>query len=380
MAKVYVLITDPQVRKSFDIYNVVRKQYPQYRTLVAENRQGLGRKVSRFFTHGGTATVLLREDHWAADLADWLTKHPEDTLVYFPIEESTTLRFYDFLKEHSFSNLKFALPEEETFHLVRDKHAFTAYCAEHQLPAPALIEDLQLLKDHFVPVVAKPRVGSGSLGLRLIHSPQQIAELESIDWSEYVVQEMLDTPKDVKGAFFLMDKGHVVGYYGHQRIRTYPPEGGVTVFSRLDMNEALREAGEKILGRLKWNGLAMIEYLPQKGSGAFKAIEINPRAWGSILLSEVAGQRFIGNYLRLALGDAPEPVVPKSNAFIRWVFPYDFILLATRKMSFGEFFRRPQPTTYINFSYTSFGRGLAFILASIFNVSNLKKLWRKIRQ
>jgi len=117
----------------------------------------------------------------------------------------------------------------------------------------------------------------------------------------------------VPGVFYLFENGKMVSYYGHKRIRTYTIEGGVTVYSKISFNEQIKKMGENLLSKLNWSGLAMVEFLFDKRVNDYKIIEVNPRLWGSIFLSEFANTKFIRNYINLSIAVKEE----KSEVIIK---------------------------------------------------------------
>ena len=99
-----------------------------------------------------------------------------------------------------------------------------------------------------------------------MNSPDDLSFLDDIG-EEYLLQEMLQNPLNVEGAFFLFNNGEPVSYYGHKRLRTYPVKAGVTVYSKISYNNVIEKAGINLLKKLNWHGLAMVEFLFDPKSG-----------------------------------------------------------------------------------------------------------------
>ena len=169
----------------------------------------------------------------------------------------------------------------------------------------------------------------------------------------------------------------MIGAYTHKRIRTSPEEGGVTVLSSLNENPQLIEQGKKLLEFAGWEGLIMLEYIYDERSGEYKLIEANPRSWGSIMLSEYCGANLLSNYIRVCLGK--EIVAPemKKEAYIRWLFPMDLLNWVKKKGKMKGFWNFKN-TCFINWTYARKDSALFFILASVFNLHNLKSLFGRI--
>jgi len=230
----------------------------------------------------------------------------------------------------------------------------------------------------FVPLIAKPAIGSGALGHIHVDQPEDLGKLQSLT-EPYVIQRKLANPREVRGGFFLMEKGRLLAYYGHRRLRTYPPEGGVTVYSAYEEDEDIRTLGTRVLEELNWTGLAMLEFLFDERDREYKLIEINPRLWGSILLSEFSGARLVEKYIQRCLGEQLTDSSIDLQAKIRWLIPYDILhglRGGWRKKNFWRLDR--SHTTYINMSFASPWRSFCWHLFSILDPEKLHKLYRKM--
>ena len=74
----------------------------------------------------------------------------------------------------------------------------------------------------------------------------------------------------------------------------------------------------------------------------YKVIEINPRMWGSVLLSEFCEANFLQKYIDLILGGIEIENRPIKDCSIRWVFPYDIIYFIKHLTSPFRFFNSPK--------------------------------------
>jgi len=366
-------------RKTFAVVNILQRVYNLPLLLFAE-------KDHRFqlpLIYGQRVHPLRNTspEDFERDLMPVLEQHRDETLVYLPVSEKATLFFYDLLARHSFPNIQYLLPEKEAFLLTSDKARFQQYCEQYGFPVPRSYEkdDLKHLEKNFRPVIAKLKSGAGSVGMKYIDSVEQLSALQQLDFNVYLVQERIISSEKVAGAFFLCQEGKTVAYYGHRRLRTFPPEGGVTVFSKAEDNPEAKQIGEALLAHLGWNGFAMIEFIQDNRTGEWKIIELNPRLWGSVLLSEFTGARFLKTYVDLCLQKPVSPQPADHTRFIRWLFPFDLLNVLKGKISWGEFFHlAPDTTCYINLTYSNWRRASLFLIYFTFNFRSIKRLFKKL--
>jgi predicted ATP-grasp superfamily ATP-dependent carboligase len=370
-----IILSDLHTRKSFDLYNILRKRGYQVdifsQSGLFQNilfRIAYGQKVNRWHKDGMKVSLQT------------MLENKRYKYVYLPVEESTTKFIYDFIVTNDTSNLYYLLPPKESFDAVRDKGNFSEYCSKNNFPIPKEFQFENLVEAGDLPcrLIIKPRVGSGSFGILYIDSFHELIQLSDINFDEFIIQERLENSQDIYGAFFLFNDGNFVSYYGHKRIRTYPIEGGVTVFSKSDLNDKLMLNGSKLLESLNWSGLAMIEFLYDRKTDSFKIIEVNPRVWGSIMLSEFCESNMIENYIRASVGRNLIESTAKQGKFIRWFFPWDVFLFLKRKGRIENFWEfNSKETCYINFSYAPWYRGLLYLIFNMLSLDNLKKFFKK---
>lgn len=368
-----ILLTDIGNRKSFDVYNCLKKL--NYDLILTSDDLSLCNRL--VYAEEVYELNKSTEERFVSDLEGIVKSFRNEKLVFVPVEEDTILLFFEYVEKYGQKNFCYALPDKFIFELSRDKKRLSRFCDENEIPHPRELT-LERLKNDFVEVVAKPCVGSGSKGLIFVHNQNELEKLTDCG-SEYLVQELMPNPAGVQGAFFLFNRGKEIGFYGHKRLRTYPVKAGVTVFSEIEFDSRIRKAGSRLLEKLNWHGLAMVEFLLDPITGNYNVIEINPRVWGSFLLSEFAGTGFLKNYVNLSLGLPIEKFTPRQDVKIRWFFPFDLVNYIERRGAINNFWSFDTGSTcYIGFTYANKLKSLLFILCSIINVKKLKKFLEKV--
>lgn len=370
----YILLTDPFSRKTFDIANILKRK--NYKLLVACSG-GFFKSilVKALYT---SKTVQLSENNFTDDINVIENNYK---FVFFPIEEKTILKFYEYLKYNLNSNIKSLLPTQQIFNLVRDKGIFSNFCLSNGINVPKEYTFNEIYNMKILPssLIIKPKIGAGSVGIKFIDDISNINILDTLDSSKYLIQERIKNGQNILGGFFLANDGDLVSYYGHKRIRTYPEEGGVTVYSKVDINEEIKALGSGLLKKLNWSGIAMIEFLYDENSKTYKIIELNPRAWGSIMLSEFCNSNIIENYINLSIENEITDTTLNDKVFIRWLFPWDVISYIKKKGNIEGFWNlNTKNTCYINNTYSNFFQAFLFLLINIFDINKLRKLYLKV--
>ena len=370
-----ILLTEVLLRKTFDVINIIKRNYPKSSIIYTIPSDSFFTRLKLKFFYGAKQIQVLRDDaNFYRDLDHISETYKNDIIIYVPIEESITLRFLNYIDLKDVTNYRYLLPKREAFILSRNKESLNLFCEKHNIPSPKYIsKDIFKNKVFNFPIIKKPKHGSGAKGLVYIENEDQLKKLH-IDFQTDFIQEKLPKPKNVEAGFGLCKKGELLSFYSHKRIRTYPEKGGVTVYSKYNKSEKLERLSGAIIKKLNWSGLIMIEFLFDERDGKYKVIEVNPRLWGSVLLSEFCGANFLTNYIEIANGSNVKPSKIKEDTYIRWIFPYDILFWIKHISNPIEFFKIKENTCYINFTYSSFTRSILFIVFTYFRISNLKKI------
>ena len=370
-----ILITDPFLRKTFDVVNILKRN--KIDVIICFNGNIFQKILVKLLYF--SAIKKLDLDNFNEDLK-LIENSIKDELVFFPLEEDKILKYYDYLETGN-SKIKSLLPSKNIFNLVREKKDFSKFCILNNISVPKeyTFQEIENLEQLPSKIILKPSIGSGSIGIKFADTKDDFNNINIADKSNYLIQERIENGKDILGGFFLFDKGNFISYYGHKRIRTYPEEGGVTVYSKVDDNEEIKELGIELLKKLNWSGIAMVEFLYDKNDNSYKIIELNPRAWGSIMLSEFSNSKMIKNYVNISLNNKIEDSKLNDDVFIRWFFPWDLISYIKKSGKIKDFWKlNLKNTCYINFTYGNLFNSSLFLILNILDLNKVKKLFRKV--
>lgn len=104
----------------------------------------------------------------------------------------------------------------------------------------------------------------------------------------------------------LMHRGEPIALFQHRRIKELPSTGGVSVIAESQaVDPVLADHAVRLLRALAWDGVAMVEFRVEPGSGRAVLMEVNGRYWGSLALSIRAGMDFPWFEWQLAHGVRP---------------------------------------------------------------------------
>jgi biotin carboxylase len=140
------------------------------------------------------------------------------------------------------------------------------------------------------------------------------------------------------GAFFLRRGGQVLAEFMHRRLHEVPYDGGVSSLRESTRLPDLRDDALAKLGRLDWDGVAMMEYRWDPARGRFAFLELNGRFWGSLHLALYAGVDFPRLLLDSFHGHPTESVTEyRTGVRCRHTFPgevqYVWSRLRARELS-----------------------------------------------
>jgi carbamoyl-phosphate synthase large subunit len=152
-----------------------------------------------------------------------------------------------------------------------------------------------------LPVLVKPRVGSGSRGIRLVHSWD---ELGAVRDGTLLVQEYLPGPEyslDV----LANSHGEIRAVVPRERLRV---DSGIAITSRTVHDEELESVGARAAEVAGITGVANVQVM-RDDTGTARLIEINPRFPGTMPLTVASGVNMPALALGELLGD-PIPAGP----------------------------------------------------------------------
>jgi predicted ATP-grasp superfamily ATP-dependent carboligase len=160
-------------------------------------------------------------------------------------------------------------------------------------------------------------------------------------YKETLLQEFC--PGTGVGIETLFWDGEPLLLFQHRRVRELPPAGGVSVVAEAEeVNEQLSGFTTRLLKRIGWSGVAMVEFRHDPATSKSVLMEVNGRYWGSLALSQVSGIDF--PYYDWQVCHGQRPALPRDYRVgqrIRWIAG-DVLRLCKIMLSVGNECRASQ--------------------------------------
>ncbi|MGP0082050.1 MAG: ATP-grasp domain-containing protein [Steroidobacteraceae bacterium] len=247
----------------------------------------------------------------------------DDESLRYVVENSKTLEAY----------ADFIVPTPAQLAVCADKAATMALAARLNIPhprtesadsGPSLIAGIRRMSGEFV---VKPIHGAGSRGVR--YNPTFAANEAEAYLNTYgpaLVQERVPPEGQAIGVSVLFDRdGKCLARFCHKRLSQFPNSGGPSTDRIGIADDSLLNMSLRMLQKIEWRGIAMVEWKIDPRNSTPMLMEINPRFWGSLELAVRSGVDFPVLYAHAAAGHsevAPEPVLGRR---CRWLIPGDVL-------------------------------------------------------
>ncbi len=241
-----------------------------------------------------------------------------------------------------------AMPGKEQVLNMLFKDRFDATCRAHDVAVPYTrfplsVEEAMADADNYpYPVILKPKshVGVGLARGIVVHDaaelrreykayptkPQQAVIMQrfpELKWP-MIQQYVPDALKSLFSISGLLDgDGEVVAVAGSRKTLQWPPTLGVgVIFEGWDEPAAMAEGLRFVRGALG-RGIFELEFIFDRRSGRYVAIDLNPRAHGHITFDIARHNDLPMLWYGLATG-APLPKLPPGSGQVRWIhaIPY----------------------------------------------------------
>jgi predicted ATP-grasp superfamily ATP-dependent carboligase len=340
-----VFVTDGDERAALAVTRALGKQ--GIRAIVGAETKGSLAGASRYCA--GTwqyPPPLSDPSQFVSSLVEAVTRF--EITAIMPVTDAT-IQVLAGLRDRFPPSVTGAIPSLESYDLVSDKYRLMKLAHELGIPIPKTVfvpdGNIAAVLDQVraYPVVVKPGRSLLRVDERWIKTSvryvSDVGELTDL----YRKTPYLRNPSLIQqriegegqGVFGLFDHGRPCALFAHRRIREKPPAGGVSVFREsIELPKPMVDYAVRLLERVKWHGVAMVEFKVDRRSRTPFLMEINGRFWGSLQLAIDAGLNF--PYLLYQVMNGVPVAVP-NNAYrvgtkSRWLLgDLDHLLLRLTK-------------------------------------------------
>jgi predicted ATP-grasp superfamily ATP-dependent carboligase len=329
-----VLVTDAQMRSSVAVIRSLGSKGIEV-TAAEETRFATGFFSKYSSDHVVYPSPKKDSDEFINYLLDLLEKGQYDMI--FPVADACLKPVIDNWESIS-KHTKIALTPPEIFIKGYDKGETLKIAIKEDIPCPETFfiddfEELSVIQDNLeYPLVIKPRISSGSRGVKICNTWDELAfnfkKLNSI-YDKLLIQEYIPFDGEL-GVYTLFNRdSQPRNLTVQKRIRSYPVSGGPSTLRKTIKNDISKQAIEtsfKLLRHMGWVGVGMVEFRIDARDGSLKLMEVNPRFWGSLQLSILAGADFPYRlYQMIMQGDVEEDLNYKENTYCRWFLPGEIL-------------------------------------------------------
>ena len=217
------------------------------------------------------------------------------------------------------------------------KESLYETCTEFGIPTPKIfkVKNLKSLEHLFskvdFPVVVKSDQTNSAKGVHYIQSRESaIADYMSMLKEENKYPFLQEYVNGFGyGVSILMNHGKLRAIFTHKRVREKTYTGGTSTVRISVKNPVLEQYAVELLSKVKFHGVAMVEFKYDEVTKKVFVIDVNPRFWGSLALAIQAGVDFPYLLFKMARDGDVSPVLDyKTGVTVKWVLGEGLALLS----------------------------------------------------
>jgi predicted ATP-grasp superfamily ATP-dependent carboligase len=221
------------------------------------------------------------------------------------------------------------LPPHEVVLAASDKVRLLEAAGAAGVPCPptavcsTVDEALAAAAEFGYPVVIKPRSSVYEVDGRVLRTasrrvddPGELARVAQHFGDPCLIQRI--DHGIVYSSSGVMADGRLLAFSLARYLRTWPPEAGNAALTEtIAPPDGLARRVEALMADLSWEGMFELE-LMSGANGSFAAIDLNPRAYGSVALAISAGADLPAVWARRLLGEQQVYTVARPGMRYRW--------------------------------------------------------------
>ena len=251
-----------------------------------------------------TVIPAASDDDWPAAMRDIVEEFDIDIVV--PLVDEELLRLLEL--KRLLSDTPIVAPRPKVVYITLDKYALAQKLAANNLTTPktVLASEAERMTPEEYPLIAKPRHGRGSRGVRTLDSPEDLAPyLADTDRArDKVVLQQRITGTEYTTSVVVTKQDRLLGIVPKEVIE----KEGNTVRGVTRDAEDVTTSCRKLVEFFLPNGPLNVQQIMSEQTGEVYTIEINPRFSSTACLTVAAGVNELDLLIRDALGESvPSP-------------------------------------------------------------------------
>lgn len=337
-----VLCTNGLLSKTLAVVRSMGKH--GIRTVVGEKTRY---HASGFSKYADKTVVYPDPALYPEQFYKWLceTINREKVDFLFPMDDDVMVMVIS--KQEELKKLcRILVPSLESYRVAADKSLTMRLAEDRNVPYPRTAETSfgpQFNPDELLAVTAamdyplciKPRVGSGSRGVRFANDADELVSLFQEIHRSYpnpLIQEAVSYGGKY-GVCLCYDSKHTVrAAFVQKEVRNFPEERGPSVVQESIYDEKMLDYTKRLMDGIPWLGVVEVDYMVDSRTGEPKLMEINPRYWASLNLAVVSGVDFPWMHYQLGMdAEADSMLAYKAGVFSRQLLPGDLLHFLTSK-------------------------------------------------
>ena len=224
----------------------------------------------------------------------------EEVDVLVPTVDTELLPLAQAREDFAAAGVTLVVAQEETLQVCLDKWRLAERCRGNvRVPDTWLVDDGFDPSEPSLPVIVKPRSGSGSRGIALLERREELEALPR-DGS-LLVQEHLPGPEHSLDVLARAD-GHVAAVVPRERLKV---DSGIAVTGRTKHDDRLDTFAREVARLIGLTTVANVQ-VKEDADGEPALLEVNPRFPGTMPLTVASGV----DMPRLAVGEALGEAIP----------------------------------------------------------------------
>ena len=274
-------------------------QVPGVKTHLLTADPHLSARFSRFCKGWHLAKHPTTHPARGGEMLALLEKHPVDVVLPVTVEGAALVNA---------NRAAFAarvalppLPAAGCLRIANDKTLLSCFARQHDVPVPPFVvfpDDLaesDALARLDFPVLVKPPCGAGGRGIESFADAPALAEyLRQLQPAQPGQRLLLQSyvPGEDMGLNVLCLDGRILAYTIQENPLVSSPPFGPAAGIHLVHDAQALEVGRRLVSCLGYSGMANIDLRRCASTGQIYVLEVNPRCWGTLMGSTLAGVNF----------------------------------------------------------------------------------------